>query len=508
MDQSLSLHLKKRLWPWLLGAIAICRLASLCAYPLLDPTESRYTKIPMLMVTSGDWVVPHISADVPFWGKPPLAFWITALNFSVFGISDFTSRLGSYLAAVITTLLTVLLAQRLKQSLSPDGKGESHLSFGCFCGAILASTFLFNVSAGFAQTDSALAATVTLSMVSIPMAALAERRKDAVMWGYLFFVGLGLALLTKGPLAVALAVIALGAWSFWKKSWRTLGILPWFTGLILMLLIAVPWHIAAEMRSPGFLDYYIVGEHWKRFLVPGWKSLYGTSHELPPATIWFFLLVAASPWLPALAWIAWRKRAYGIGDSVQRVWLAYLFCWFLAPVVLFTPTRNVMITYVMPGLPAMAILCGWVIWSLWEKVGAEPLTVTDMRPLQRTLLALGLFSVPIGYLVTAFFIMPGECAWLSQGPILKEYHKADPEGRAEVVYFGDMPESAYIYGKGRFEVIGDKAEKRVHEEENDGQQTYFVLHKSDDGKLRDRVATPTEEVARVGRYILCRTAKK
>src|SRR5205085_1638205 len=61
---------------------------------------------------------------------------------------------------------------------------------------------------------------------------------------------------------------------------------PWFSGILLMLALSVPWFIMAEHRTPGFLNYYFVGEHWKRFTHPHWKSLYGSAHRQPPGTVW------------------------------------------------------------------------------------------------------------------------------------------------------------------------------------------------------------------------------
>ena len=70
-------------------------------------------------------------------------------------------------------------------------------------------------------------------------------------------------LLAKGPVAVVLTLLPVVAWTAWKKQWpAVLRRMPWAGGTILMLLIALPWYLAAERATPGFLDSYIVGEHW------------------------------------------------------------------------------------------------------------------------------------------------------------------------------------------------------------------------------------------------------
>ena len=69
----------------LLVVVAAVRLATLGAYPLLDPTESRYAEIARKMLETGDWLVPQVDYGVPFWGKPPLSTWLSALAMAAFG---------------------------------------------------------------------------------------------------------------------------------------------------------------------------------------------------------------------------------------------------------------------------------------------------------------------------------------------------------------------------------------------------------------------------------------
>ena len=98
----------RREWLWLavLLAAAVVRLATLPTYPLNDTTEARYAEIGRLMVVSDDWVTPRIELGTPFWGKPPLSFWLTALSFSLFGLSEFAARLPSLLLMLATAGLT------------------------------------------------------------------------------------------------------------------------------------------------------------------------------------------------------------------------------------------------------------------------------------------------------------------------------------------------------------------------------------------------------------------
>ena len=100
-------------------------------------------------------------------------------------------------------------------------------------------------------------------------------------------------------------------------------------------IVVVPWYWAAEHASPGFLDYFLVGEHWKRFVEPGWTGdLYGTAHARPHGMIWLFWIASGLPWsLLALGWVT--RTALVRRDDARRLvadpWLAYLTLWALAP---------------------------------------------------------------------------------------------------------------------------------------------------------------------------------
>src|SRR3546814_19722372 len=81
------------------------------------------------------------------------------------------------------------------------------------------------------------------------------------------------------------------------KSVSLVASLPWLKGLLLTAALSLPWYILAEIKTPGFLDYFIVGEHFRRFLDPGWTGdLYGTAHKQAYGTIWYYWLQASFPW--------------------------------------------------------------------------------------------------------------------------------------------------------------------------------------------------------------------
>jgi 4-amino-4-deoxy-L-arabinose transferase-like glycosyltransferase len=219
------------------------------------------------------------------------------------------------------------------------------------------------VSAGAVMTDPSMMLGMTLSMVAFWFTMTTQSR----IWGYLFFVGLAIGLLAKGPVATVLTLAPIGAWALLsgrvRETWRYM---PWLVGAVLTAVLVVPWYWAAEVRSPGFLHYFVIGEHWQRYTISGWRGdLYGSGHAYPRGTIWLDALIGTLPWSPWLLWQLIRRRVsipirpFRVSDG----WNLYLVCWMVAPAVFFTMSRNILPTYVLPGLVGF----GCLVAEAWEQ---------------------------------------------------------------------------------------------------------------------------------------------
>lgn len=95
-----------------------------------------------------------------------------------------------------------------------------------------------------------------------------------------------------------------------------------------------------------------------RFVVGGWEGdLYGSAHEEVRGTIWIFGLLAALPWTPLFFWQLVRRFRQGAESEYStNGYIGFLWCWMIAPLILFTFAGNILSSYVMPGLPAFALL--------------------------------------------------------------------------------------------------------------------------------------------------------
>jgi len=138
-----------------------------------------------------------------------------------------------------------------------------------------------------------------------------------------------------GGVRVSLPPIA--GWLYLTDRWRSVwSSLPSFSGTLVMLGLVLPWYVAAEVKTPGFLSYFLIGEHWDRFVVRGWDGdLYGTTHIVVPGTIWVYLLLGSFPWcLGLLKAFPGNMRSLRAWAMSHRGRGLYWILWLLWPAIL------------------------------------------------------------------------------------------------------------------------------------------------------------------------------
>lgn len=342
----IALFRTRGLWI-LLFTVALLRLVSLAVYPLMDTTEARYGEMVRIMVETGNWLVPQIDYGVPFWGKPPLSFWASALSISLFTNSEFFMRLPHLLAAI--AVLVVIWQFVLSLSFS---RLQADITV-----AVIATSIGFLVVAGTVMTDTYLCLAMTLAMTGFWRGWHGEK-----IQAYVMYAGLGLGMLAKGPVLIVLVGVALFPWLAIHFGLKNMWLLVWqrlnpVSGLLLTLLIAAPWYWLAERANPGFLEYFILGEHFQRFTDSGWHGdLYGAGHARTRGTIWVYWLLVTLPWSPWLLIKAlraiMRKPTSIFSDQLS----SFALLWMCSPMLLFTLAGNILPAYVVPGLPAVGLL--------------------------------------------------------------------------------------------------------------------------------------------------------
>ena len=417
------------------------RLLAMWLIPLNDSTEARYGEIARIMLETGDWITPMQAVGVPFWAKPPLSTWASASSMWLFGVNAFAARLPSLLLSFGILCMVWDVAKK---------RSGAHTAWVSVL--ILAGSLFFFLDAGTVMTDPALLFCTTLSLIAFWHAGVNQQKS----WGYLFFVGLGLGLLAKGPIALVLTGMPIFVWVLRHNRWRALWqCLPWIIGGLLMLLIALPWYVLAEIKTPGFINYFIVGEHFHRFIDPGWGGdKYGFAHKAHYGMIWVYAVLGFLPWT-VLSLIGLARRMKNIPSLFKDNdgWVGYLLACILMPLVFFTLSGNIIYPYVFPILPFLALLFSDVLTRMERK---EPKLQTETR-----LLALASISGVIFLMVTTLFVFMPEWVAKSQYRVVAAYQKAALTNASRLIFWAQKTDfSAQFYSAGRAMATLDSNELR------------------------------------------------
>jgi len=443
---------------FLFWSIVASRFLLMIFLPLTDTTEARYANIALIMAKTRDWITPYFDYGVPYWGKPPLAFWFQALSYRLFGIHDFVPRLPS----MLITLATALLIYKMLSTLS-------NKTTAWWAIIIYMSSLLVYALSGVVLLDTYLTFATTLSYVSFVMFIRGYKK----YWNYLFFVGLGVGILTKGPLALVLVGGSIFVWvvfSF-KDRFAKVLYLPWLKGILLMLLISLPWYILAEIKTPGFLHYFIIGENFDRFLDSGWKGdRYGHAHFKPLGTIWLMWLYSSLPWGLAGIIIILKKsikKAYRqtFLKMLKKDDISFYAIWMLFPVVFFTFSANITPTYTLYGFPALGIL-----FSLYITNKAEYFDKYKKR------LLISATLIPLLGILGVFYVIPKANTLKTEKFLIAHYKNIAKSN--EPIYFINQKEfsQTYYMNKKVVPVTENEFYKQI---KNHKKLRYFVvMHKN------------------------------
>jgi 4-amino-4-deoxy-L-arabinose transferase-like glycosyltransferase len=342
-------------------ALALVFLAvyggSLFSPALLDDADSTHAEAAREMFASGDYVTLHVNG-VRYLEKAPLPYWLVAFSYHIFGVNEFATRLPMALSVLLLGLLALFWGRR---------------AFGERVG-IYAGLFVYTCAGVYLFTrilipDVLLSLLIAASLFFFVTAL--EPGSRAWRW-YAGYACIALGVLTKGLIALVfpgatafLYLLITGQWRRWREF-------RMFSGSVLFLTIAVPWHILAGIRNPGFFWFYFVNEHFLRFLGRRYPRDY---NKLPWALYWSLHLVWLFPWsfyLPAAIRTfidEYRSRRTVLASPIERGDFASrtrLLCWTLAGVVLvFFAISTNQEYYTFPAyLPLLLLLADGI--ARWE----------------------------------------------------------------------------------------------------------------------------------------------
>ena len=349
----------------LIALWAVIYMAGLSRPALLDDADTVHAEAAREMVQRHDWVTLYANG-IRYLEKAPLMYWGVATSYTLFGVSEWSTRLPLMLGVLAMILSTYGLG---RWALGGEGGFDSGLVLATALGPFLFTRFLIpDVPVGLWLT-----LTFWLFLVSLEQQK-PEQAKPArwVCWGLAAVCALNV--LTKGLIGLVFPAGAIGLYLLLTGNLRHLLKLRLLSSAAVFFAIAAPWHILAALRNPaqgqvrGFLWFYFVNEHILRFLNRRMPRDYDT---VPLLLFWALLVLWLIPWtvfLPqSLREVPRRWREFRMQMTRrQRAYLLF-FLWNVVIVGFFSlSTRQEY--YTIPAITGMALLVGG--WLQRERASA------------------------------------------------------------------------------------------------------------------------------------------
>jgi len=319
---------------------AILWFAGLELRGLFIPDEGRYAEIPREMLATGDWITPRLN-DLKYFEKPPLQYWATAAIYTLFGEDEWTARLWSALTGLIGALVVAGTATRLYS-----------VRVGWLAGLVLASSWGYFLAGQYVTLDMGLACFLTCALCAF-LIAQQENTPPPQVRRYMLatWAALGLAVLSKGLVAVVLPALALAAYAIASRSTAVFRKLYPLSGLSILLVIAAPWFIVVQLRNPEFFQFFFIHEHFDRFSAAGHNR---------PGPWWYFIpigLLGMMPWTPAAIAALARTAKHTLRTPAHHFDTEkFLLIWIAVVFVFFSLSKSKLPAYVLPAFPAIAWL--------------------------------------------------------------------------------------------------------------------------------------------------------
>ncbi|MCC2640428.1 MAG: putative Glycosyl transferase, family 39 [Nitrospira sp.] len=373
---------------------------------LTDRDEGRNAEAGREMYETDDYISPTFNYE-PRFAKPVFVYWLMSLSYHVFGVNEFAARFPSALFGLGLILLQYLF---LAQCRGPV--------MGLFAAAMLLLNLEIIGLGRMALTDSVLIFFTTLSLYGFWAGLYGRGRERHYMW--LFYIGMALGTLTKGPIGFLIPLLAVGLYLWltrsWSLYWRQGFPLP---GLLVFLILSLPWYLM------------MLNIHGERYTTSAQGDTVGRffgAMEGHGGTPLFYLpvfLVGFFPWSSLLPF-AWYQAYKSWGDSKQTgalsplasgsthqpsphalEWFAAI--WVLGGLIFFSLSSTRLPHYIAPLFPAAAILTA----SYWNRCVTDS-AVPGVRAALHTMTAVG------SILAIAFALLPPIYARLA-GQLVNEF---------------------------------------------------------------------------------------
>lgn len=319
--------------------LAVCAFLffyGLGSFGLLGADEPRYAQTGAEMLARHDWIVPTLNGT-PWLEKPPLLYWGEMASYAVFGVHDWAARVP---VALMTSLMVLAIYLFVRRRLPGWALNAALIT------ASLAAVVGFGRGA---STDMPLTVCFTVAM----LAWLEWFSDGARAWLLVFYAFSALGMLAKGPVAPFLAVVLIVAFAAVRREGKLILRTLWWPGILLFLAISLPWYVAVQLKTGDFFRVFILEHNLARF----GTGLY--RHQQP---FWYYVPVVLAlmmPWtaifIAELVRLARRFRVLRAEPASMPLTL-FVTLWFVIPVIFFSISQSKLPGYVLPSIPAAALL--------------------------------------------------------------------------------------------------------------------------------------------------------
>ena len=319
------------------------------ALPLADPDEPRYSESAREMIEQGSVMAPYFNYALRL-EKPVLYYWTICLSYKLFGVSEFSARLSSVIAALLVICATFFFISRF------SGPGAATLS----CAMLIASP-LFFVPARLSMPDMVLGLFMILSLFCFYTGWQEEAPKNKLRWHTGFYFFQVLAAWTKGPVGIVLPLGVALLSILRERDSRELRNLKLLPGICLVLLASLPWYL--------YIYLYVDSSAMLRLAESETAGRILGAMDRPHDPLGFYFAVALPgllPWTFLIPWALYKRRR-----DLERSRLRNFFeTWFVCVFVFFTVCALKKPQYIVS---LSCVFAGWMGTIAWEVFKKEPL---------------------------------------------------------------------------------------------------------------------------------------
>ncbi len=340
------------------------------AFGLIGADEPRYAQVAREMLERRDWITPVLNGR-PWLEKPPLYYWQAMLVYSIFGVSDTAARVPAAIDATLLVVAVYLFFRKFRPGVEIDAALITASSAGVIGYARAASM------------DMPLAASFGVGMLAWWAWRESLQQHEKRIYLSLFYFCMALGMLAKGPVAPFLAATIILVFALAARELRLIVRTIWLPGIFILCAVALPWYALVEMRNPQFFREFILEHNLARFST----NLY---HH--PEPFWYYLPVMAAALLPWIVfviaallqslrvWWAERSSAPSEPDS-ELQFSSFASCWLVLPVVFFSISQSKLPGYILPAVPAGAVLLAQYLRNRLEQEGAASIWMIALHAL-------------------------------------------------------------------------------------------------------------------------------